>query len=165
MNNIVAAGWLALGLGLSTCQTQKPMLDASTTPDAGPPIWTSDAYTLYRDRVVQGHFEARALSPSELKSNYRSPVNEFQSPEITFKFALNGQDNEMAPGQDHKVVAVPRAGSTTAETPLIVFGQHYVDKTPIPANTYLAANQPLKIRLDMRAVLKAFKEQGFYTTV
>ncbi|MDO7874133.1 trehalase family glycosidase [Hymenobacter sp. ASUV-10] len=164
MNNIVAAGWLALGLGLSTCQTQKPVLDARPMLDASRPIWKSDAYTLYPDRVVQGQFEAKALSPTELKSNYRSPANAFQSPEITFKFALNGQDNEMAPGQDHKVLALPRAGSTTAETPLLVFGQQYVDKTPMPANTYLAANQPLRIRLDMRTVLKAFKEQGFFTT-
>jgi hypothetical protein len=164
MNYIVAAGWLALGLGLSTCQTQKPMLDASTTPDTSPPIWKSEAYTLYRDRVEQGPFVVRALSPTALHSNYRSPANEFQSPELTFKFALNGQDNEMAPGQDHKLVALPRAGSSLVETPPIVFGQRYVDATPVPATTYLAANQPVKIRLDMRPVLKAFNEQGFFTT-
>ncbi|MFC7669781.1 hypothetical protein ACFQT0_22215 [Hymenobacter humi] len=97
-------------------------------------------------------------------SNYQSPANEFQSPQVAFKFSINGKDNEMPSGLDHQLAAVPRAGGAALETPVIVFGQRYVDATPVPANTYLAPNTAVKIRLDMRLVLAAFKKQGYYTT-
>jgi len=144
---------------LLSCQSQSAMKS-----DGSAPIWQSDAYTLYRDSVVQGPHVARALSRTELVSNYRSPANQFLSPELTFKFSLNGKDNEMTPGQDHKFVALPRAGSAVLETPVITFGQHFVDPTPVPANTYLGPNTRVKIRLDLRPVLAAFKEQGYFTT-
>ena len=67
----------------------------------------------------------------------------------------------MPPGQDHVFVALPSTGKTTAgaplTTPVIVFGRPYVDPTPVPANTFLAPNTPLRIRLDLRPVLAAFK--------
>jgi hypothetical protein len=149
---------LSFGSLLSSCNSPKPVNNDSNL------VWQSDAYQLYRDSVVQQHNVARALSPTELTSNYQSPANEFQSPEITFKFSLNGKDNEMAPGQDHKIVALPKAGSSTLETPLLSFGTRYVDTTPVPANTYLAPNTQLKIRLDLRPVLADFKKQGYFTT-
>ncbi|MCB2408412.1 MGH1-like glycoside hydrolase domain-containing protein [Hymenobacter lucidus] len=136
----------------------------STQPaatSAAAPVWQSAAYTLYRDSLVQGRNVARAESRTTLRSNYQSPANAFQSPQVTFKFSLNGKDNEMPPGQDHSFVAVPRA-KQPLETPVIAFGQQSVDKTPVPANTYLAPNTPLKIRLDLRPVLAAFEQQGFY---
>ncbi|GAB3295136.1 hypothetical protein GCM10027511_08670 [Hymenobacter humi] len=158
----LAIGFLLLLGLLNACQTQKPA--ASQLPAMSSPIWQSDAYTLYRDRVVQGKHEARALSATELVSNYQSPANEFQSPQVAFKFSINGKDNEMPSGLDHQLAAVPRAGGAALETPVIVFGQRYVDATPVPANTYLAPNTAVKIRLDMRLVLAAFKKQGYYTT-
>ena len=107
---------------------------------------------------------ARAVSATELTSNYRSPANDTQSPLITFKFSLNGQDNELPPGQDNTFLALPPAPGATLETPVIVFGQRSVDARPVPAATYLAPNTQLKIRLDLRPVLAAFQKQGFYTT-
>ncbi|GAB2963014.1 hypothetical protein GCM10027048_34740 [Hymenobacter coalescens] len=147
-----------------SCQMPK---STTQTPVAGPPtpaapVWQSAAYTLYRDSVVQGRHVARALSRTELTSNYQSPANAFQSPQVSFKFSLNGKDNEMQPGQDHVFVAVPRPGGGQLETPPIVFGKQYVDPTPVPPDTYLAPNTPLKIRLDLRPVLAAFKQQGYY---
>ena len=97
-------------------------------------VWKSAEYTLYRDSLVQGPHRARALSATELTSNYRSPANAFLSPEITFKFSLNGKDNEMAPGQDHKFAAVARGGSGVLETPVITFGQRFADATPVPVS-------------------------------
>ena len=153
-----------LGL-LNSCQMQKATSPTSAAEPAAAtaPVWQSAAYTLYPDRLVQGTATARALSRHELTSDYQSPANEFQSPLVNFKFSINGKDNEMPPGQDHLFVAAPRPGGTPLETPVIVFGQPYVDQTPVPANTYLAPNTPLKIRLDMRPVLAAFQQQGFYT--
>jgi hypothetical protein len=157
-----AAFLLSLGL-LPACQTTKPAATA-VVPDVTKPIWQSEAYTLYPDRVVQGRHEARALSATELVSNYQSPVNDRQSPRVEFKFSINGKDNEMAAGLNHLLLAVPRPGGGAVETPPIVFGQRYVDATPAANDTYLAPNTPVRIRLDMRPVLAAFKKQGFYTT-
>jgi len=163
MNYEVATLLLASGLLLASCQS-KP--GAGETADATPAgaVWHSDAYTLYHDSVTQGANHARATSPTELTSNYHSPANETQSPLITFKFSLNGQDNELAPGQDNTFLALPPAAGATLETPVIVFGQRHVDSRPVPPGVYLAPNTPLKIRLDLRPVLAAFQKQGFYTT-
>ncbi|RZK19805.1 MAG: glycogen debranching protein [Hymenobacter sp.] len=153
---------------LPSCQTPKPA--ASTTaatpqpPQPVRPVWQSAAYTIYADSVVQGPHHARALSATELTSNYRSPANAFQSPHIAFKFSINGKDNELAPGQDNLFLAAPRPGGGSLETPVLVFGQRYTDPAPVPDNVYLAPNTKLKIRLDMRPVLEAFKKQGYYTT-
>ena len=157
---IAAAGILATGL-LLACHSQPAATEAAA---GAAPVWQSAAYTLYRDSVVQGPHRARAVSRTELVSNYVSPANAFLSPEITFKFSLNGKDNEMAPGQDHKFVAVPRAGGGALATPVIVFGKRLVDATPVPAGAYLAPNTPLRIRLDLRAVRAAFRQPGYFTT-
>lgn len=140
----------------------KPTAPTAPAAPLAAPVWQSAAYTVYRDSLVQGPHVARAVSRTELTSNYRSPANEFQSPQVSFKFSFNGKDNEMQPGQDHVFVAVPRADGAALETPVIVFGQQYVDRTPVPPNTYLPPNTPLKIRLDLRPVLAAFQRQGFY---
>jgi hypothetical protein len=128
------------------------------------PLWKSEAYTVYPDEVVQGPYHAHAHSATELISDYRSPANAFVSPQVTFKFSINGKDNELAPGQDDIFLAVPGPKGGLLETPVIVFGQRYVDPTPVPTGVYLAPGTQLKVRLDMRPVLEAFKKQGFYTT-
>ncbi|WP_375435755.1 glycogen debranching protein [uncultured Hymenobacter sp.] len=136
---------------------------ASTKLPTSAPVWQSAAYTLYRDCLVQGQYTARALSRTELTSDYQSPINKFQSPQVIFKFSLNGEDNEMPPGQDHLFVVVPNADGALLETPLLVFGQPYKNETAVPHDTYLTSATYLKIRLDMRPVLAAFNSQGFYT--
>ncbi|SHJ14629.1 alpha-L-rhamnosidase [Hymenobacter daecheongensis DSM 21074] len=159
----LATGLLLASSLLSACKTQKmpASTDSASAPALAPLVWQSGAYSVYRDSVVQGRYVARARSRTHLTSNYQSPANEFQSPQVSFKFSLNGKDNEMQPGQDHVFVALPQDGQPL-ETSVIVFGQQYVDKTPVPANTYLAPNTPLRIRLDLRPVLAAFKAKGFY---
>jgi hypothetical protein len=163
-SHFTTAFLLTLGL-LAACQTTKPVPSTTTSPAVvETPIWKSDAYQLYRSKVVQGQHEGRALSATELVSNYVSPVNDRLSPRVEFKFSLNGKDNEMAPGLNHLLVAVPRADGSAIETPPIVFGQRYEDATAAPANVYLAPNTAVKIRLDLRPVLAAFKKDGYYTT-
>lgn len=125
-------------------------------------VWQSDAYAVYPDKIVQGEFTAQALSRTEITSNYQSPANEFQAPEIAFKFSINSKDNEMPPGQDHIFICLAEDGS--CETPVIKFGQHFKDNTPVPPNAFIKPNTPLKVRLDMRDVLAALEKDGFYTT-
>ncbi|MBT9393160.1 glycogen debranching protein [Hymenobacter sp. NST-14] len=162
-HSLLAFSLSTLGL-LGACQMSKPAATpavARATPAAAP-LWASAAYTVYPDSLVQGAFTARALSRTRLTSDYRSPANAFQSPRVSFKFSLNGKDNEMPPGQDHLVVALPAAAGTALSTPPIVFGQQYLDPRPAPADAYLAPDTPLTIRLDLRPMLAAFQAQGFY---
>jgi len=163
---LLPAGLLATNLMFYSCQSAKPTAATDSAPaqPAARPLWQSAAYTVYPGAVIQGPYHAQALSATELTSDYRSPANAFVSPLVAFKFSINGKDNELAPGQDNLFLAVPRLGGGPLETPIIVFGQRYVDPTPAPADRYLAPNTKLKIRLDMRPVLDAFKKQGYYTT-
>ncbi len=123
-------------------------------------IYESPAYSIFSDRVVQGKFEAKALSATELFSNYQSPANEFQSADIIFKFAINGRDNEMTSGKDHQFTVVANNGAAT--TPVIVFGEQL--KASNNKGEFLTPNTQLTIKLDMREVIKQFNEKGFYTT-
>jgi hypothetical protein len=56
------------------------------------PLYHSGAFSVYPDRVTQGKFTARAISPDQLTSNYSSPANAYQSADLSFKFAINGKD-------------------------------------------------------------------------
>lgn len=123
-------------------------------------IYSSPAFTVSTNQVIQGKYTATALSPTEIQSNYQSQASAFKSPRISFKFSINGLDNEMLPGTNHEFVCLSEDG--TCETPLISFGNKYIDKQPIPANTYLKPNTLLKIRLDMRPVFAQFEKNGYY---
>ncbi|HND89059.1 MAG TPA: hypothetical protein PK971_12055, partial [Saprospiraceae bacterium] len=61
-------------------------------------------YTVMSDRVVQGDNVATVLSPTQIRSNYKSPASATFSRLIKFKFSINEKDNELPPGQDHWVV-------------------------------------------------------------
>jgi len=123
------------------------------------PIYSSAAYSVYPDKIVQGKYTAKAISATELTSDYRSPANLYKSPVVEFKFSINGKDNEMSAGVNHHFACTTQVN----ETPVITFGENISDQKTAPANTYLKASTQFKIRLDMRPVLKAFKEQGFFT--
>ncbi len=125
-------------------------------------LFESDAYTVYSDRVTQGLFESAALTPTSMISNYQSPANEAHSRTVLFKFSLNGKDNELPPGSDHTMVLFPEQGGAT--TPVIRFGERYVDTSSIPENSYLEPNTRFRVRLDLSPVLEAFEKQGYYET-
>lgn len=125
-------------------------------------IYKSDAYSITLNEVLQGQFKAKAISATELSSNYQSPANSFKSPVLTFKFSINGKDNEMVSGKDHQLNIIAQNGVFTS--PLLKFGQLYTDKTPVPDNTYLKQGTKLTLNLDMRDVLQSFTTKGYYTT-
>jgi hypothetical protein len=141
--SLLAAGLLAL---MCNCYGQQP-------------VWQTADYTFFPDSMVQGgKYVAKALSATEIVSDYQSPVNIFKSPDISFKFSINGQDNEMLSGTDHHFTCRPANGY--CETPVITFGKQLNEMSPVKA--YLAPDTKLKIRLDMRDVLEQFKRKGFY---
>src|ERR1700712_1830767 len=82
------------------------------------PLFNSKDYSIYDNKVKQGNMEAVALSSTEIISNYKSPANEFQPSKLSFKFSINGKDNEMASGFDHHFNLLPGVN----ETPVIKFG-------------------------------------------
>lgn len=117
------------------------------------------SYRIENDKVIQGNFIALALNNHQISSNYESPANQYQSSDISFKFAINGRDNEMVSGQDHHFTVTAVNGY--AETPVIIFGQQL--KQLQNKKEYLLPNTKLKVRLDGRDLLKQFAEKGFYT--
>lgn len=124
--------------------------------DKTPVLYQSDQFTIYSDKVVQGKYEARALSSTHLVSDYQSTANENYSRLITFKFSINEKDNEMPSGTDHWIVV-----GDEQQSPLLQFG---TDNGPVPSNpgTKLPANYRYTFRVDMNPVLNQFREKGYY---
>ena len=121
-------------------------------------LYQSKDFSVYHDKVLQDKNEAKIISPVHITSNYQSPANMFKSADISFKFAINGKDNEMLPGVDHQFTVL----RDNAETPVIEFGKQM--KVLAAGMNYLSPNSSIKIRLNMQEVLKQFNEKGFYTT-
>ncbi len=125
-------------------------------------IYDAGEYQLYGNKVTQGEYSANAISREHIISDYKSPARTNYSSLLSFKFAINGKDNEAPSGQDHQLILQPENGSFT--TPVIVFGEEdpasYTEGVvkPLPANTEFT------VRLDMRAVLQEMDEKGYYTT-
>ena len=135
------------------------ILSATSVAQKNDVIWKTKVYTIYSDSVVQENYAAKALSSTEIISNYKSPANLFQPTKISFKFSINGKDNEMQPGVDHHFNVI----SGIAETPVIKFGEQLKDNTA-DANKYLSPDTKLKIRVDMNELLNDFKSKGYFTT-
>ncbi|HET7118821.1 MAG TPA: hypothetical protein VFI29_20185, partial [Hanamia sp.] len=119
-------------------------------------IYQSKEFSVYRDSVVQDFFVAKAISRTEIVSNYVSPGNEYVSPEVKFKFSINGADNAAPSGKDNGVICAGGAGNY--ESPVIKFGDQFVDSTKVPAGEYLKKATRLTWRVDMNNVLQSFKD-------
>ncbi len=127
------------------------------------PLYQNKKFALYNDSVVQGDYTAKALSETELTSNYESAANKFKSNDISFKFSINGKDNEMPSGKDHHFICQAKDGNECA-TPTIKFGTQLIENLNQKDKSYLAPNTKFKVSVDMNDVFNAFATQGFYTT-
>jgi hypothetical protein len=126
--------------------------------DINKPILQNPQYSVFNNRIEQqGKFVAKAISASEIVSNYKSPANEFLTSTIGFKFSINGKDNEMKPGVDHHF----NCAATINQTEPIVFGEQ-LKSVDNKLQTYLKPSTQLTIRLDMRKVLADFNSKGFF---
>jgi hypothetical protein len=138
------------------------LLDNYTTyAQANKALWQTPAYTIYSDKVTQGKYTATANSDTHLHSDYKSGTSQAKDAYISFKFSINGKDNEMPAGRNHLVNVIAANGQ--AETPLIKFGEQ-LKQAPPATPRELKDGTLLKIRLDMREVLVAFNTKGYYTT-
>ncbi len=119
-------------------------------------LYSSDSFTLYRDKVVQGKNVAKVQSREHITSNYRSPASSTFSRLIKFKFSINEKDNELPPGADHWVVI--REGN---QTPVVTFGEKPGPVPEVPSD-YLPTNYEYTFLLDVSPVFRQFEEKGYY---
>ncbi|MCF7823255.1 MAG: hypothetical protein K9N35_03700 [Candidatus Marinimicrobia bacterium] len=112
------------------------------------------------DEVREGNFSARALSPTQLYSDYPMILEGGIDQPIIFKLSLNGKDNEGGYGADH-YLSIPE-GVTEFHAPLLQFGQ----ETPKPELVAPKITQisTAHFRVDLHSVLKEFQTQGYFIT-
>lgn len=119
-------------------------------------LYDSKNFSVHTDKVIQGKNVAEVLSPTSIKSNYKSTENETYSNVITFKFSINEKDNDLGQGVNRHVLV-----TNQKESEVYVFGQPQSDQTDSPKGI-LPADTDFTFKLDMRAVFQQFKEKGFY---
>lgn len=124
-------------------------------------LYSSVNFSIYGDRVVQGEYKSVAVSDNKLISDYQSPANSFFNPQISFKFSINGRDNEAPSGQDHQVyLVVPDTGKIVFR---IVFGEKDTQaEQPAKNGAGIPPNTPVRFEVDMRKVMEAFEKDGYY---
>lgn len=120
-------------------------------------LYTSDAFTVHKDKVIQGSNMAVIHDRNHISSNYSSPASETYPRLISFKFSINEKDNELPFGVDHQVII----GDQDHESPLITFGKMPERITDKPS-TYLPPNHRYTFRVDMSPVMEQFEKQGYY---
>ena len=120
-------------------------------------LYESAAFSVYPDSIVQGKNRAVVVSPTHIKSNYKSPASETFSRLVTFKFSINQKDNEAPSGKDHWLII-----SEEHQSPIIVFGAPPPGPPSEKPATPLPANFDYTFRVDMSAVLEQFDRKGYY---
>ncbi len=141
--------FLVLACGFIACSERKNEL-----------LYSSDTYQVYKDHVVQGEYEAKVVSDKEMTSNYKSPLQDAYSRAVEFKFSINGKDDELPYGINHRVVIRPENGAFTTKT--IKFGEPWAMDEQLDPMDWLEENTKVTFKLDMSPVLNAFKEKGYY---
>ncbi len=128
------------------------------------PLYKSDAFEMDKHQIKQGDFRVDAESPSSMTSNYISPYKKATSKVLDFKFALNGEDNERYPGEDHHLFLETSNGILVSD--IYTFGAPDPIQAIIPDDRrgeVLPADVSLTIKVDMNPVLSSFKARGYYT--
>ncbi len=131
-----------------------------TACNTNPPLYESETYTIYSDRVEQGEYSAIVRSENHLVSDYQSHKSQTFSPTIQFKFSINGADNEMGYNKDHRANIYP-AGKDTVVLD-VTFGEQADLRSDVSADKSVPPNTPVKLRVDFTPVLESFESNGFY---
>jgi hypothetical protein len=126
------------------------------------PLYKSEMFAVYPDRVVQEGFTSTVVSRGEMNSDYRSPGASID-PVIEFKFSINGRDNELPFGVNHQANIFPVNGELTVLD--IKFGQKSVPDTLRDASQPLPKNTKVRFRIDFSQVLESFSEKGYYEDI
>lgn len=129
----------------------------NSAPDV---IFSCDEYTVYADRVVQGEFTAKALSPTEIVTDYKSPETSGASSLVKFRFSINSRDNELLQGNSHTALI----GDAKSDSHVYLFGDISDEVAPDAQGGELPKDSKWTIRVDMRPMLDAFKKTGLFVT-
>lgn len=148
--------WIIIGIILTGCHGMKNVLNKKINARA---LYQSEAFSVYKDSVVQDSFMAKAISREEIVSNYISRGIK-KSPVVKFKFSINGADNSAPSGKDNVIVCADNR--SLYQMPAVKFGQQYVEATEVSPNDYLQKDVKVKLRVDMTDVLNSFNQKGFY---
>lgn len=124
------------------------------------------SYQVQKNKVEQSQYTAVALSPTEIKSNYKDGFITRTSSIVEFKFSINGFDNERKPDENHYIHIHPNNNKYV--TPVFTFGKTLDNERDLNdfSEEFLPNNSNItvKFRIDFQNVLKSFKENGFYIT-
>lgn len=126
------------------------------------PMYKSDQYAVYPDRVEQGDFTAKAAGSEEMTSDYKSLSAEID-PVIQFKFSINGRDNELAFGVNHQANILPV--NDEAVTLDMTFGQQSETGSQKDASQPLPPNTRVLFRVNFQPVIDSFREKGYYDDI
>lgn len=120
-------------------------------------LYQSPAFVVTDSSVRQGRFEAVAISRDTILSSYPRAARE-----VHFKFSINSLENEFRPGTDHTINVRPHDGRVS--TPVYVFGVEQPPHIPPPDESAGGEDGMAQVtfRVDMRGVLRSFREQGYY---
>ena len=121
-------------------------------------VYRSAAFAVTDASVRQGPYEAVAVSPDVIATNYPRAARE-----VIFKFSINSEENEFAPGTDRTIYLRPASGRIV--TPVYTFGELDPPLTPAPRGTAAESEEgqaAVTFRLDMRHVMRSFRERGYY---
>jgi len=123
----------------------------------------NSSFSIYPDRVVQDSFFSKAQDASTLLSDYVSTSNFYTSPNLDFKFSINGLDDELNYDLYHHANITPVGNEPVILD--IVFGQPSNQRNYGKSSESLPPNTTVLFRVDMRQVLKSFKEKGYFEDV
>ena len=142
--NYLVASILAVAAIVASCKSDSSVL------------YDSKNFSIHNNKVIQGQNVADVLSPTMIKSNYKSSENETYSNLISFKFSINEKDNDLGQGIDRTILI-----TNQKESEVYVFGQPQSSKTN-ESKGILKPDTDFTFKLDMRAVFQQFKEKGFF---
>lgn len=128
-------------------------------------LYQSDSFTITSTQVRQGQFEAIAISPTKLTSNYKSDYKQPTKRKINFKFSINGADNERYPGENHQAILYPVNGKFVSSIHKFGYPDPQIQELNKNDNgAFLEKDTEFTIRVDMRHVLADFDTRGYYVT-
>lgn len=119
-------------------------------------LYSSQKFSIYKDKIIQNQNVAEIVSPFSMKSNYKTKENETYSNLISFKFSINERDNDLLQGADRTILI-----TNQKESPVYIFGEQQPE-LKVGEKGILPVDTDFTFRLDMRSVFKQFKEKGFY---
>lgn len=123
-------------------------------------IFSCDEYTVYADRVEQGEFTAKALSPTEIVTDYKSPETSGASSLVKFRFSINSRDNELLQGYSHTALI----GDAESDSHIYAFGDVSGEISSESKGKELPKDSKWTVRVDMRPMLESFRKTGIFVT-